>query len=95
MAKSVKTSKMPLPVADPQKAGSWGHAAGRIWVREKALLGRTGFDRLFSLASIDEIKRLLLEHGYPQQDTVKEMLIWAREELYELLAEIAPDDRFY
>ena len=94
MAKSVMTSKMPLPVADPQKAGSWGHAAGRIWVREKTLLGRTGFDRLFSLSSVDEIKRLLLEHGYPQQDTVEEMLIWAREELYELLAEIAPDDRF-
>ena len=62
---------------------------------EKSLLGRAGTDRLFSLSSVDDVKRLLLEHGYPQQDSAEAMVREARGELYHLFSDIAPDDRYW
>ncbi len=82
------------PVADAQRIGSWAHASGRIWVLEKDLFGRAGFDRLFAVSSIDEVRSLLLEHHYLQKDTIADMLRATHAALYELLDEIAPDDGY-
>lgn len=95
MARAVVSSGLPLPEIKKDKAGLWGHASGRIWHREKDLLGRPGLDRLFAASSVDEIRRLLLEHRYPQKDTVLEMICAERCEIYELLATIAPDGGFH
>ncbi|HZK28942.1 MAG TPA: V-type ATPase subunit [Clostridia bacterium] len=95
MAKISKPAELPLPVTSKDKSGSWGHASGRIWSREKDLLGRAGVDRLYAATTVDEISRLLLEHRYPQKDTVLDMVHAERCQLYELLSEITPDDGFH
>lgn len=94
MANILKPSSLPLPETAKDKAGSWGHASGRIWYREKFLLGRAGFDRLYTVTSVDEVRRLLMEHGYPQEDTVPEMVNAERRQLYELFCEVTPEDGF-
>ena len=95
MARKLTWSPLPLPLADKDKAGSWGHATGRIWYREKNLLGRSGLDRLYAASSEEEVKRLLLEHGYPQKDRALDMLAAECDQVYQLLSEITPDDGFY
>ncbi len=95
MARALVSSGLPLPETKKDKAGLWGHASGRIWHREKDLLGRPGLDRLFAATSVEEIRRLLLEHKYPQKDTVLEMIGAERCEIYELLATIAPEDAYH
>ncbi|HNZ63750.1 MAG TPA: V-type ATPase subunit, partial [Bacillota bacterium] len=83
-----------IPAIETQRFGSWVHASGRIWVLEKDLLGRSGLDRLYAAASFDEIRGLLLEHRYPQKDTLHEMLQAEAASLYEFLEEAAPDDGY-
>lgn len=95
MAKKLAPPPLPLPPTDKNKAGSWGHASGRIWSREKDLMGRSGLDRLYAASSEEEVKRLLLEHRYPQKETALAMLAAERDQLYQFLAEIVPDDGFY
>ncbi|HZK42292.1 MAG TPA: hypothetical protein VFD14_04890, partial [Clostridia bacterium] len=95
MARKLIWSPLALPLADKEKAGSWGHATGRIWYREKNLLGRSGLDRLYAASSEEEVKRLLLEHGYPQKDRALDMIAAECDQLYQLLSDITPDDGFY
>ncbi|NLB27873.1 MAG: hypothetical protein GX819_02865 [Clostridiaceae bacterium] len=95
MAKKLKQNAIPLPVVRKNKAGSWGHATGRVWCLEKDLLGRPGLDRLYAAESVDDVRRLLLEHRYPQKDTVEGMVMDENCRLYELLDEVTPDDGYH
>lgn len=94
MTKKADLTALPLPPAKEIKAGSWGHASGRIWYREKKLLGRSGLDRLYAAFSEEEVKRLLIEHDYPQKERGRAMVEAEREEVYRLLEEISPQEAY-
>ncbi len=94
MSTVAKPRDILIPAIETQRFGSWVHASGRIWVLEKDLLGRSGLDRLYAAASLDEIRGLLLEHRYPQKDTLHEMLQAEAASLYEFLEEVAPNDGY-
>lgn len=95
MAKHSPLSSLPLPDRKKDRPGSWGYASGRIWCLEKDLFGRSGLDRLYAASSSDEVRRLLLEHRYPQKDAVEDMVMAERCQVYERLGEMVPDDGFW
>jgi V/A-type H+-transporting ATPase subunit C len=94
MGKKSQLREVITPVIGVQRYGSWAHASGRIWVLERDLFGRSGLDRLYGVTSLDDIRGLLLEHHYPQKDSVVETLQAAHIGLYELLGEVAPEDGY-
>ncbi len=94
MGKTAQLHDVLIPEIETQRFGSWVHASGRIWVLEKDLFGRSGLDRLYSASSLDEVRGLLLEHHYPQKESMRETLQAASEMLFELLDEIAPEDGY-
>lgn len=85
---------LPLPEICQDKSGSWEFAAGRTWVLERNLLGKAGIERLNTATSQDDIRRILLEHHYPQKSTVESMLVDEYEAAFIFLKEVAPDDGF-
>ncbi len=95
MAKKRQQIAIPLPGVRKDKAGSWEHATGRVWFLEKDLFGRPGLDRLYAAETVDDVRRLLLEHRYPQKDTVDGMVMDESCRLYELLEEVTPDDGYH
>ena len=94
MGKKSQLREVITPVIEVQRYGSWAHASGRFWVLERDLFGRSGLDRLYGVTSLDDIRGLLLEHHYPQKDSVVETLQAAHIGLYELLGEVAPEDGY-
>jgi vacuolar-type H+-ATPase subunit C/Vma6 len=94
MGKKSQLREVITPVIGVQRYGSWAHASGRIWVLERDLFGRSGLDRLYGVTSLDDIRGLLLEHHYPQKDSVVETLQATHIGLYELLGEVAPEDGY-
>lgn len=95
MAEKRKQTDIPLPGVRKNKAGSWGHASGRVWCLEKDLLGRPGLDRLYAAESVDDVRRLLLEHGYPQKEAVTGMVLDEACRLHGFLAEVTPRDGYH
>lgn len=96
MARSAKKAPpLLVPPIRQNKSGSWGYASGRVWCLEKDLLGQTGQDQLFAAECADDIRRLLLEHKYPQQETLEDMVQAEACRLYGLLDEVAPDDGYH
>lgn len=85
---------LPLPEIRQDKRGSWEFAAGRTWVLERNLLGKAGVERLNTATSQDDIRRILLEHHYPQKSTVESMLVDEYNAAFTFLKEVAPDDGF-
>ncbi|NLZ66714.1 MAG: V-type ATPase subunit [Clostridiaceae bacterium] len=85
---------LPLPTILQDKQGSWEFAAGRSWVLERNLLGKAGFERLNTAASQDDIRRILLEHHYPQKSTIKAMLADEYDAVFDFLKEVEPGDGF-
>ncbi|NMA18254.1 MAG: V-type ATPase subunit [Clostridiaceae bacterium] len=85
---------LPLPEIRQDKSGSWEFAAGRTWVLERNLLGKTGVERLNTATSQEDIRRILLEHHYPQKNTVESMLVDEYDAAFIFLKEVAPDDGF-
>lgn len=95
MTEKRKQTAIPLPGVRKDKAGSWGHAAGRVWCLEKDLLGPLGLDRLYAAETADDVKRLLLEHGYPQKEAVSDMVQDESCRLYSFLEEVTPSDGYH
>ena len=85
---------LPLPMIRQDKQGSWGFAAGRTWVLERNLLGKAGIERLNTATSQEDIRRILLEHHYPQKSTVEAMIVDEYDAAYAFLKEVEPDDGF-
>ena len=94
MARRLKEPAIPLPPVRKDKAGSWPHASGRVWCLEQDLFGRSGLDRLFAADSEEEVRRLLLEHRYPQKETIEGMVLEENLRLYAFLMEVTPDDGY-
>ena len=95
MADKADKKRPLIPASRKDKSGSWGYASGRVWCREKNLMGRAGLDRLYTSISTEDVRRLLLEHGYPQSETVEAMVHAERCLVYGFLDEVSPRDGYY
>ena len=85
--------KLHLPPVRDKKIGSWRFAAGRIRSLEVNLFRKSGLDRLFHAEELQDLRLLLQEHRYPQDDFA-EALKKERIAVYDLLQEIAPQDAY-
>lgn len=82
-----------LPPVKDKKIGSWGYAAGRTRSLEVNLFGKAGLDRLFAAGSEQDLRLLMQEHHYPQEDFNK-ALREERAEAFKLLEQVAPEDGY-
>lgn len=85
--------KLHLPAVKNKKIGSWRFAAGRIRSLEVNLFRKSGLDRLFHAEELQDLRLLLQEHRYPQ-DEFAAALKKERSAVYDLLEEVAPQDAY-
>lgn len=84
---------MLLPPLKEKKIGSWNYAAGRIRSLEVNLFGKSGLDRLFVAENEQDLRLLMQEHHYPQEE-FNSALRDERVETFRLLEQVAPQDGY-
>ena len=82
-----------LPPVKDKKIGSWSYAAGRIRSLEVNLFGKSGLDRLYVADKEQDLRLLMQEHHYPQEE-FSVALRQERVETFRLLEEVAPQDGY-
>ncbi|NLC88986.1 MAG: V-type ATPase subunit [Clostridiaceae bacterium] len=82
-----------LPPVKDKKIGSWGYAAGRIRSLEVHLFGKSGLDRLYAVDNEQDLRLLMQEHHYPQEE-FNAALRKERVEAFSLLEQVAPQDGY-
>lgn len=82
-----------LPPVKDKKIGSWSYASGRISSLEVNLFRKNGLDRLYAADNEQDLRLLMQEHHYPQEE-FNTALKLERIETFGLLEQVAPQDGY-